>query len=186
MSNRRWNLVIIKWKKYNKKDDQNKYLCRIIWRAKIKVEMRTIPGDVLRSNFIRSTSIFDRRFLVEIEHWALGRHKLNRVLMSTLTIEFYVEISHLLSNTAYVFKVDKENLVYKVDIAKIMNVDIKPQVNLCRHRAQLSMSTLRPKSICVNIDCNFCVDLLNFDLNNSTQLFVHPFWSHKLSIEKLN
>jgi len=99
MSSRRWSLFIIKWKKYNKKDDQNKYLCRIIWRAKIKVEMRTIPGDVLRPNFIRSTSIFDRRFLVEIEHWALGCHKLNRVLMSTLTIGFYVKISHLLSNT---------------------------------------------------------------------------------------
>jgi len=32
------------------------------------------------------------------------------------------------------------------------------------------MSTLRPKSNCVDIDCNFRVDLLNFDLNNSTLL----------------
>ncbi len=42
---------------------------------------------------------------------------------------------------ACVFKVDKGNLVYKVDIAESMNVDIKTQVNLCQHRVQLSMST---------------------------------------------
>jgi len=33
------------------------------------------------------------------------------------------------------------------------------------------MSTLRPKPFSVDIELNFCVDLLNFDLNNST----HPY-----------
>jgi len=34
-----------------------------------------------------------------------------------------------------------------------------------------SMSTLTPKSFSVNIKLNFHVDLLNFDLNNSTRIF---------------
>jgi hypothetical protein len=87
--------------------------------------------------------------------------------MSILRIALYVEISNLLLiKLVYVLKVDKENLVYKVDLAKIMNVDFKTQVIFCRLKAQFSMSALRPKSICININC---VDLLNFDLNNSTR-----------------
>ncbi len=68
----------------------------------------------------------------------------NDLSKNDLTIVPYVKISHLLSNTilAYVFQVDKENLVYKVDIAKIMNVNINTQVIFCQHRAQLSMLTL--------------------------------------------
>jgi len=42
---------------------------------------------------------------------------------------------------AYVFKVDKKNSVYKVDTAKIMNVDINDVVKMCRHRVQSSIST---------------------------------------------
>ncbi len=30
------------------------------------------------------------------------------------------------------------------------------------------MSTLKPKPFSVDLKCNFCVKLLNFDLNNST------------------
>ena len=55
---------------------------------------------------------------------------------------------------AYVFKVGKENLVYKVNIAKI--------------RTGTWMSTLTLKSFFVILKLNICVDLLNFDLNNST------------------
>jgi len=62
-----------------------------------------------------------------------------------------------------------------------MHVNIKTQVNFCWHRAWLSMSTLRSKSFSVDIELsllsefvstyikrNFCVDLLIFDLYNST------------------
>jgi len=81
---------------------------------------------------------------------------------------------------AYMFKFSKENLVYKEEITKIMNVDFKSQVIFCWPKAQSSMSTLRPKSNCVDIKCNFCVDLLNFDLNNpnraqSFKTFMHLF-----------
>jgi len=31
------------------------------------------------------------------------------------------------------------------------------------------MSTLRPKQFYVDLEQDFCVDLLNFDLNNSTR-----------------
>jgi len=73
------------------------------------------------------------------------------VFMSTLNIALTVEISHLLAVLAYVFKVDKENLVYKVDIANIMHVYIKTQVNFGRHRSLSSKSTLRLYSSTVNL-----------------------------------
>ncbi len=39
---------------------------------------------------------------------------------------------------AYVFEVDKENSVYKVDIAKIINVDTNNIVKMCQPKAQFS------------------------------------------------
>ncbi len=54
-------------------------------------------------------------------------------------------------------------------MAKIMNVNFKTQVIFCKPKTQFSMSTLRPKSICVDIKHNCCVDVLNFNLNNCTQ-----------------
>jgi len=39
------------------------------------------------------------------------------------------------------YKVDKENLVHKVNIAKIMNVDINTLFILCRPKVQSPMST---------------------------------------------
>jgi len=39
-----------------------------------------MSGDVIRSNFIRSTSVFDLRFYVEIEDRALGQQILTWVL----------------------------------------------------------------------------------------------------------
>ena len=86
-------------------------------------------------------------------------------------------------------KVEKVDVGFKVEIEdralcwqiltttlrstlRILNVDLKVVVKIRRHRAWLSMSTLRPKSISVDIKHNFHVDLLNFDLNNSTREFV--------------
>jgi len=94
--------------------------------------------------------------------------------MLTLRITLYVKISHLLPSYIGLicFKVDIENLVNKVDIAKFMNVNFNTQVIFCRPKAQCAMSTLRPKSICVNTKGNLGVNLSNFDLNNSTQIFL--------------
>ncbi len=80
---------------------------------------------------------------VDTKDSALCWQKMTLVFMSTLNIALSVEISHLLAVLAYVFKVDKENLVYKVDIANIMHVYIKTQVNFGRHRSLSSKSTLR-------------------------------------------
>jgi len=76
---------------------------------------------------------------------------------STLKIELYVKISRLLSYDmmAYGLKVDTENLVYEVDIAKI--------------RAGTWILTLTLKSFSVVMKLNFWVAVLNFDLNNSTR-----------------
>ena len=41
------------------------------------------------------------------------------------------------------FKVDKENSVYKVDIAKIINVDINDIVKTGRPKAQFSCQPLK-------------------------------------------
>ncbi len=52
----------------------------------------------------------------------------------------------------------------------MLNVDLKTQFIFCQPKAQSSMSTLRPMPFSVDIELNFHVDLLNFDLNNSTHI----------------
>ena len=42
------------------------------------------------------------------------------------------------------------------------------------------MLTLRPKPFSVNLKCNFCVDIINFDLKNSTHKFTLPRWVRHL------
>jgi len=53
----------------------------------------------------------------------------------------------------------------------VLYVDINDVVKMCRHRVRWSMSTLRSKPFSVDIQRNLRVDLLNFDLNNSTHTY---------------
>jgi len=68
----------------------------------------------------------DRKWLgCQDRHWRL-------LLRSTLKIAHYVQISRLLSCIVLSSKVDIGNLVYKVDIAKIMNVNLNTQAIFCQ------------------------------------------------------
>ncbi len=125
------------------------------WTLK-KERTALLPGDAIRSNFIRSTSLFDRRFQVEIEDCTLGHHNLTWVLMLTLNIKDQALSQNFTFDKLYWLLCLKSTkkiqfIFYKADIAKIMNVKFKTQVIFCQPKSQSSMLTLRPTSICVNI-----------------------------------
>jgi len=116
---------------------------------------------VIRLNFIRLTSLLTYKF------------------KSKLTIVLYVDIfwlRHLcrqmltwvLRSTLRRVNVDLNTFL---STYRVINVDINDVIKICQHRAWWSMSTLRPKPFSVDIERDFCVDLLNFDLNNSTPKF---------------
>jgi len=71
---------------------------------------------VIRSNFIRSKSLFDKHFKAQIEYYSLGQHN--------LTWDVDIEDCALCQNFTFAklhwlmrlnFKVSKKKLVYKVD-----------------------------------------------------------------------
>ncbi len=104
---------------------------------------------MLRSNFIRSTSIFDCHFYVDIAHCALCQQKLTWVLMSTQLCRPYKPSQFLLTLITFTYKLNKfEVYTYSA----MYNVDINVVVKMC----------------------DFCVDLMIFDLNNSTRQYPLP------------
>ncbi len=76
------------------------------------------------------------------------------------------------------------NDVVKMCRHRVWHFNINDVVKMCRHRAWSSMSTLRLKPFSVNQERDFCVDLLNFDLNNSTRFFLQLWSPNVLSAHK--
>jgi len=168
------------------------------WRRKIHfllsllyievIEIFSLKLSVYIFHFSLSFAIFGRRDEVKFykvdkrfwranlgQNWRLRSRSTENDLGHKVDIEdgALCRISHLLTFTGLdVFKVDKENSDYKVNIAKIINVDINKVVKICWAKAQSSMSTFRPELFSLNLKSDFCVDLLNFDLNDFTRKFL--------------